>query len=233
MKWTSATLVFFLFAAGCRMSANSNNAEGVRFFEQGYVQPALERFQLALGADPNNEDAYYNLATVYHRVGRQNSDQRMLRQAEGLYHQCLDFRPDDVDCHRSLAALLVDSGRTESAFTLLKRWAERRPSYAEPRVELARLYEEFGDQQTASRMLNEALNFQPANARAWSALARIREREGRFAQALTNYQQAFNLNRYQPGLADRIVSLQRQITLAQRDSPTVPRTVSAPRSTTR
>ena len=47
-----------------------------------------------------------------------NRDPNMLRQAEGLYHECLDLSPEHAQCYRGLTALLVDTNRPESAFTL-------------------------------------------------------------------------------------------------------------------
>src|SRR5690606_24538594 len=156
-------------------------------------------------------DSYYNLAASYHQLGKSRQDQNLLRQAEEVYHQCLDLQPDHVECHRALAVLLVETGRPDSAFTLLERWAKSNPKLADARIELARLYEEFGDTTLAQRHLIEALNVDAGNARAWAALARLREQQGDLAQALANYQQAHALNQFQPGVAQRIASLQRQL----------------------
>ena len=132
------------------MSANGHNIDGVRNLQFGNQQAAIQNFQRALVSDPNNADAYYNLAAVYHDRGRRNSDNLLLKQAEGLYHQCLDRDPDHVECHRGLAVLLIQTERAQSAFTLLERWAMRSHRLADPRIELARLYEEYGDQETSN-----------------------------------------------------------------------------------
>ena len=107
--------------------------------------------------------------------------------------------------------MLVDTDRSRSAFTLLKGWAQHNVQAADARIELARLYEEFGDKESASRYLTDALNIDARNPRAWTALARLREEQGQLAQALSNYAQAYQLNQYQPGVANRIASLQQRI----------------------
>ena len=196
---------------GCSTSGQGRNIDGVRNFQSGQYQQAIQDFQQALASNPYNANAYYNLGATYYAIGKQRNDRQLLTQAEGLYHQCLDLQPDHTDSYRGLAALLVDTDRTDSAFTLLKRWANRSPSLADPRIELARLYEEFGDSSTASRHLTDALQLDANNARAWTALGRIREQQGQIAQALSNYQQAYNLNQFQPGLAQRIASLQQGV----------------------
>lgn len=213
-------------AFGCQLSPNGSNAEGVRFFEQGQAQAAVQRFQQALANDPTNADAYYNLASTYHQVGKQRSDNRLLKEAEGLYHRCLDYSPDHGDCYRSLAAFLVDTERPEVAFKLLEKWAERSPNLSDPRIELARLHEEFGDKAKARAYVTQALELNPNSSRAWTAMGHLREEQGRYAQALQNYQQAYNLDRGQPGLARRIGSLQQNLARADVLGPST-RTVHA------
>lgn len=200
--------VLVMLCAGCSMSATGYNIDGVRSFQQGQYHTAIQSFQQALVSDPRSADAYYNLAATYHYLSKQNNDSNQLKQAEGLYHQCLDLNPESADCHRALAVLLIDSGRPQSAFTLLERWMQRNPGAAEARIELARLYEEFGDREAAKRYLAEALDTNPHNPRAWAALGRLREGDGQLAQALNNYEHAYRLNQYQPGVASRIASLQ-------------------------
>jgi tetratricopeptide (TPR) repeat protein len=174
----------------------------------GRYHEAIQSFQRALAAKPNNADAYYNLGATYAALGKVNRDQNTLAQAEGLYHQCLDLDPEHSACYRGLAALLVETNRSESAFTMLRNWALRDPQSADARIELARLHEEFGQKDAAVQFLSDALQIDSRNPRAWTAMGRIREQEGQIAQAMANYQQAYQLNHFQPGLGERIASLQ-------------------------
>ncbi len=201
------------FVCGCQ-TANSLNGRGVQEFQQGQYQSAVEQFQQAIAANPDRPDGYYNLAATLHDWGRRTGDDKLLEQSESLYHRCLDLSADHVDCHRALAVLLADTNRKESAFKLLERWAQRSPRLAEPYVELARLQEEYGNSDSAVQYLAQALDVDSTNSRAWAALGRLREDEGRLAQALTNYQHAYNLNRYHPGVTQRIASLQQRIAMA-------------------
>jgi tetratricopeptide (TPR) repeat protein len=208
------------------MSASGYNVDGVRNFQQGQHQTAIQKFQQALAADPGNSDSYYNLAATLHDWGRRAGDASLLQQAEGLYHQCLDINPDHVDCHRGLAVLLVDTKRPQSAFTLLERWVAR-SRVSDARVELARLHEEFGDGDAARRYLADALEVDATNPRAWSAMGRLREQEGQYAQALANYRHAYNLNNFQPGVQQRITQLQRLVARSN-TLPTEPQTAGRP-----
>lgn len=207
-----AALICVVSAAGCNhIATNSQNVEGVKLFRQGQYYPALERFRAAAEHDPGNADAYYNIAATLHALGKVNNDQNMLQQAEQTYHQCLDLSPNHADCHRALAVLLVDTNRQASAFTLLERWVARSPHVSDARVELARLYDEFGDRNLAERHLQEAIAADANNARAWSALASLRERSGQLSQALADYQRSYQLNGMQPAVAERIAALQQAV----------------------
>ena len=198
--------------SGCHVAADGQNLQGVRLFEQGQYNAAVQHFQQALATDPANADAHYNLAAALHRMGAQNNDEEMLNQAESLYNQCLDLDENHEDCYRGLAVLLVETGRSDRAFKLLKNWAASHPEVADARVELARLYEEFGDTETAKLHLNQALLIDENNHRAWAALGSIREQLGDLDQALANYQRSINLNQYQPAVANRIAALNRSLT---------------------
>jgi tetratricopeptide (TPR) repeat protein len=198
-------------ACGCKVAADGQNLQGVRLYQQGQYDAAMQTFQKAVANDPSNADAFYNMAATVHRLGVARNDTNLLGQAESLYNRCLDLDPSNTDCYRGLAVLLSETGRSDRAFTLLQNWAMRDPKSPEARIELARLYEEFGDAQTAKVHLTEALQIDQYSARAWNALGRLREQSGDYVQALANYQQSYSLNRFQPEVAERIASLNRSI----------------------
>lgn len=208
--WLCLAAAAAAMLSGCGMVANGRNVDGVRYFQQGQYGVAVQRFQAALAADRTNADAYYNLAATYHRVGIQNKDTASLASAESLYRQALDLNPNHVDGRRGLAVLLTETNRTDDAFAMLRQWVATNPTLADARVELARLHEEYGDKKTAETQLAESLQINPNNWRAHAALGRLREQSGDYAQALANYQRAYQINQFQPQLAERITSLQRQ-----------------------
>ena len=212
LRWAIALALLPLLHAsfGCAGFSNGAATQGVSYYNQGQYQMALTHFQQAVAAEPQNSDAYYNLAATYHRMGSQQRDRNLLSQAEQLYNQALDLDENNTDCYRGLAVLLAETERSDRAFNLLKNWSQRNPRSSDAHVELARLYEEFGDSEVAKNELQQALALDQYNARAWAALGFLREKAGDPMQALANYQRSYQLNRSQPGIADRIATLQRQ-----------------------
>ena len=226
-----------LLAAACLIAcggctnfiAQGRNAEGVCLFEAGQYQAALVQFQEATSIDSANADGYYNLAATYHRLGRLQGQSGELDRAETFYRQCLDRQPDHVDSHRGLAVLLVEKGRSNEAVHLLQVWAEQQPWLADPKIELARLYEEFGNRAAAEERLVEAVRADPSSARSWAALGKLREETGQCAQALWNYQRSLQLDEAQPEVAARVAVLEG--VAAQPASPAPPgptRSVAVP-----
>jgi tetratricopeptide (TPR) repeat protein len=218
-------------ASGCGMVATGQNMQGVRLYEQGELYGAMEQFQRAMRNNPNDADAYYNMASALHRLGVANKDANSLQQAETLYNECLNRDPNHAKCYRALAVLLAQTDRSDRAFVLLKNWAIRSPQNADARVELARIYQEYGDTKTAELQLQQALQLDQTNQRAWTAMASLRESKGDYQQAMANYQRAYTLNGYNPALANRIAELNRATagtsgaTVAPADGT---RTVTAP-----
>ncbi len=206
-RWTWVALT--LLGTGCnQMNSQALNAEGVRLYQLGNYQQAADQFQRAIASDPRSATSYYNLAAALHKSGKLAGSQQDLAQAERLYNQCLEYDPNHAECYRGLAVLLSETGRNDAAFRLLEGWATRSPQLADPRIELARLLEESNNLDQASSRLVEALAIDPNNARALTALGRLREMNGDRAQALANYQRSLSVNRFQPEIAARVAALQ-------------------------
>jgi len=218
-----STCTVALMLPACH-SSKARNAEGVAYYLHGHPDFALQTFQQAQAQDPNNPNIYYNIARVYHHKGLERSDRAMIEQAEAYYHMCLDRDLEGAhrDCYRALAVLLVETQRGDKAFTLLNRWAATKPMLADPKIELARLYEEHGEYDAAKERLLEAITIEPNNPRATAALGKVREHiarrlaaEGRtedqqreLAQALAAYRRSLQVDKQQPDVAARVAALQ-------------------------
>ncbi len=216
----SLLAVVLVGVAGCgEFNAQSRNAEGVRLYQQARYQEAAKQFQEASYADANSPDSYYNLAATYHRIGKIEHRQSDLDQAESYYNLCLDRNDNHTDCYRGLAVLLSEEGRKEDAFRLIEGWVQRQPGSADAKIELARLNDEFGNRQVAKDCLIDALAIQPDNARALTALGKIREDTGDKAQAVANYQRSLSCDSRQPQVASRLAALQGAGTAAPFTTP--------------
>jgi tetratricopeptide (TPR) repeat protein len=203
------------FISGCGVSATGHNMQGKRLFEQGQYAQAIDMFQRSIQDDPRNADAYYNMASTYHFLGKQQKNSTWIQQSDQLYRQALNLDPNHADAYRGLAALLVENGRAADAFQMVQNWRARQPNSAEPLIELARMFRETGNRETATQLLADALNVDGNNPRALKAMGRMREESGEYALALQNYVRSYQSNNLQSDVAEKIAALQGQVRSAQ------------------
>jgi tetratricopeptide (TPR) repeat protein len=211
---------------GCQFNARNQNARGVAMYQQGRYAEALQYFEQAKLTDSANPDTYYNLGSAYHKLGAAAKDPKMIENAERMYNTCLEMSPNHVDCYRGLSILLVDKGQPEKGFALLKDWAMKNPGLSDPRIELARLSQEFNQNKVAEQYLNEALAMDPNNPRAWAAKGRSREMSGDLMMAVQNYEQSLALNASQPELYQRIGALKVRLSQSTPTNPASPATTT-------
>jgi tetratricopeptide (TPR) repeat protein len=203
-------LMLLVSLAGCNLGANQSNIAGNQAFQNGNYLQAISRFQNALAQNPNNPDANYNLAAIFYSMGKNQGNAQYLSQAEQLYRKAISLNGQHTEAHRGLTALLIETGREQFAFDLLDGWKDRLPNSAEPLIELARVYQEYGDNQHATDLLADALKVEGNNVRALKAMGRMRESQGQNLLALDNYMRVLQLDGSQTDVAQRVASLQQQ-----------------------
>jgi tetratricopeptide (TPR) repeat protein len=226
MRGLGIVSLLTLFALGC--ASQNHNAEGVRYYGQARYDAALTAFQSALKAKPNDPSALYNVAATYHQSaktsllsGQAAAAQQQYDQAAQYYHLCLAQNPNYADAYRGLASLYMDQQNAEAAFPLLLNWYNANPASAEPKFELARLYQEYaqicmiqGRSDLAQRCrevtedyLQQVLATDPTNYRAFRALGFLKEQSGDFAGAVTEYQRSLQSYPQQKDLESRTAAL--------------------------
>lgn len=197
-----------LACAGCGGMARTDNAEGVKLYQQGNYLGAVNSFQQSLARQPGNPDTFYNLGATYHQQAKLFGRDADMQTAEQYYHLCLARNPNHEACQRALAVLLVEEDRSDEAVAQLHGWARSQPANPDPHIELARLAQEHGNLPEAENQLVDALAIAPGNPRALVALGSLREATGNQAQALANYSQALAADPQQPAVAGKVASLQ-------------------------
>ena len=199
-------------AGGCtNFVANRSNADGVTLFQRGQYQEALQQFQAATYADPNNADGYYNLGATYHRLA-QTGDQRQhndcLVRSRNKLSPVPGTEPEPSRLPPRSGGAADRREPADRGVRLHSDLGRESPSLADPCVELARLYQEHGNLDAAANMLAEAVRRNPEDARQWAAMGKLREESRNYAQALRNYQQSLELNPNQPDVSARVAALQ-------------------------
>ena len=225
MKGHCIASLLLLLSLGC--ASQNKTAEGLRYYGQARYDAAMTAFQSALKANPNDPDTLYNLAATYHQSakvsrlsGQAATAQQQYEQAAQYYQFCLAKNPNHADAYRGLASLYMDCQDAESAFPLLLGWYKANPTI-EPKLELARLYQEYMQicriqgrtdvakqcHDAAEYYLQQALAAEPANYRALRALGYLKEQSGDLTGAAAEYQRSLQAYPQQKDLENRIAAL--------------------------
>jgi Tfp pilus assembly protein PilF len=219
---TIGLVLLIVSAIGCNATTQRQNVAGRAAFDQGRHAQAINSFQQVLNRDPKNSDAYYNLAACYYEMGKAKQNKQFVDQAEQLYRQAITHNGQHVDAHRGLVALLIETKREKFAFDVLDGWRQRMPQSPAPLIELARVYQEYGDDTRATDLLADALKIDSQSTRALKALGHIREVQGQNQLALDNYTRALQIDNLDQTAAAKVASLQNLIRTGNSGSGTAP-----------
>ena len=226
MKGFYAVSLLILFISGC--ATQNQTAEGIRYYGQAQYDAAMAAFQSAHKANPNDPDTLYNIAATYHQSakvsllsGQTAAAQQQYELAAQYYQLCLVQNANHADAYRGLAALHMDWHDEEKAFQLLDGWYKANPVAVEPKLELARLHQEYARicviqgrtevaqqcRSNAETLLQMVLTMEPSNYRALRASGYLKEESGDIAGAVFDYQRSLQAYPQQPDLESRIAAL--------------------------
>ncbi|MDR1480467.1 MAG: tetratricopeptide repeat protein [Planctomycetaceae bacterium] len=227
------------------MSANTS-AEGVRYFNQARYDQAQLAFLEVLKREPNNPDAYFNLAETYHQSAKLSLSQGEIAKAQQQYDEanryyknCLSIDVNHLKANRGLAAMYIEIRQPKMAFDHIINWCNVNPNLQDPKIELARLHQEWAQimttqgqkeisdtsNQKAVELLQNVIANDPNNYRAWRAIGFIRENNGDRENAITAYQQSILLNPQQNDLKNKL------LTMGISPTPTITPTITPPANT--
>ena len=87
-----------------------------------------------------------------------------LQEAETVYRQILDIKPDFAEAHSNLGTVLQDLGRMDEAVASYHKALAINPDYAEAHYNLGIAFQELGNVDRAAKQIDLALSYQPENA---------------------------------------------------------------------
>jgi predicted O-linked N-acetylglucosamine transferase (SPINDLY family) len=222
-------------AEGCYLTlleALPGNADlwhlaGVLAFQQGRLEPAIERYGKALALRPAFAQAFNSLALALKQSGRVDEAARALAAAleaqpgygaaaynlalireaarddaaaEPLYRLALQSNPDWAAARGNLGNLLRRTGRLDEAQEHLQRAAALAPQDADAVGNLALLRLEQGRSADARALAQRALGLAPASARWWEAAGSAARLQGDVDAAIGFLERAAALSPEDPQL---------------------------------
>lgn len=158
-------------------------AQGLRFSAQGQHTRAIEQFERALAANPDDPRTLFALGNTARALG-------MSRPAEEFYRRVLRAEPGRLEAVVNLANLLRGQGQFAAAEALLLPALAENPQAPELWLTLGSTYREMGDTGRAAEHYRQALRRRPDYAAALGNLADLLAGEGKTGDALELYERA-------------------------------------------
>ncbi len=181
------------FTAAARLEPRMGQihaALALTYSRQGRWEEAMRSYEEAVRLDSGLVEAHYDLATIYDRGGD-------LERAVEHYRKALDMQPGHVPARNNLGAAYARLGRGEEAVAQYRAALDLSPHSFAIRTNLALTYLRLGRLEEAGRDCEEALRHlrmaeggPTAQADGKDLLGLVRERQGRWDEALAAYRQA-------------------------------------------
>jgi tetratricopeptide (TPR) repeat protein len=128
---------------------------GIKAFDAGNYAEARKSFEAATKKNPNDYQAFYNLGMACEKVGDKPA-------AETAYKSALSVKPDLETAAAELCALYVDEGRVEDALAAGGPALAKHPGNVVLHENVGIALATRGDQENATRELEEAVRIQPS-----------------------------------------------------------------------
>ncbi|GEM_PF-4527250 len=151
--------------------------------QMGKTRDAIDLYQKAVAADPQDEDSWYNLGRLYASLGH-------AKMAAKAFQRCLEINPLSADALCNLGILAEKAGDPGKARKLYEAAAQKAPHRAFPEVLSARLEAKQGHLLKAKKLLQEALHRNPQSSFAWHEKGRLLLGEGRPTAAFSALEEA-------------------------------------------
>ena len=138
--------------------------EGNQLLESKDLEKAVAKYQAALKANPDEEDAYFNMGIALARMGKTN-------EAKIAYEEALKRVPDYAEVHINLGNLLMARDDLAGAESHFRDAIKSRPESATGQNALGTVYARQGKTAESTVFFAEAIRLQPGYAQAHVNLA--------------------------------------------------------------
>jgi len=168
-------------------AASRHLAKAIDCQQQGQLGQAIEQYQFAAEADPENTTLLRLLAGVLCENGQADPARTSLERA-------IELQPDDAENHHELGLLLSGLGQAEQALGAYDRAIGLQPGYADFHFNRGNAHYALGQAAEARRDYRRATRFNPALAAAHFNLGQVAQDGGDYLTAAQAYKRAVDLD---------------------------------------
>ncbi len=177
----------------------------------GQSEAAMEIYKNILANAPNNTQALFGLATLYHRV-------RQLDKARPLYGRLLAVDPNNRDGFNNFLVLLADEAPNE-ALKELEKLEEKNPGFSTIPAQLAVIYQKLGEQDKATGKMFRAVALAPENLTYRYNLAIMLDKQKNYEEAAKLYTQLLEAVQRGEKIPGNVENIQQRLTFISSNRP--------------
>jgi tetratricopeptide (TPR) repeat protein len=154
---------------------------------RGDCDQAIECYNEALAADPDNAIACNALGQVLCRVGR-------YAEADQQFRRAIQLKGTLAEAHCNLGSLLRSLGQIRESEQPLRRALKLKPALIDAQISLATTLSMLGRTSEARGLLEKALRAAPRQVQALTSLGQLNALEGRFPEAEELFKRALEID---------------------------------------
>lgn len=177
----------------------------------GQSEAAIDTYKTILDNAPNNTQALFGLATLYHRA-------RQFEKARPLYSKLLSIDPNHQDGFNNFLVLLADEAPRE-ALGELEKLEEKNPGLSTIPAQIAVIYSKLGDEDKAIGKMFRAVSLAPENLTYRYNLAIMLDKQKNYDEAAKLYRQLIEAVQRGEKIPGNIDNIQQRLTFISSNRP--------------
>ncbi|HTX34494.1 MAG TPA: tetratricopeptide repeat protein [Bryobacteraceae bacterium] len=174
--------------------------KGIEFYNKGYEQnykKAADLFEKAFQADPTYSQAAFYLGLTYNALFDEDKSQQ-------YYEKAIAIDPDYLEARADYAGMLLDTGSTDEAIRQINAVLTRNPNHAVALTMLAQADRLKGIYPQSIEAARKAIRLKPTNAEPHLWLGDSLRLSGKYADAVTEYNNYLKLSDFDSHLAGQL-----------------------------
>lgn len=167
-------------------SATLFNLKGALLKSLGYLDLAIEAYQLCLSIRPNYAEPYFNIGIALQKQGKPI-------EAIVMYTKALSIKPNYAEAYNNMGNAYQEQGKLNEAEVAYKKALSIRPDFAEAYNNMGMTLQKQKKLEQAIEAYTKALSIKPDSAEACNNIANVHKEQGSLSEAIAAYTKALSI----------------------------------------
>jgi len=172
------------------VEAKNQFVQGIKFYQQGKFDQAINAFEAILKEKPDFAECYYNLGMAYLRKGD-------VEAAITAMEKAIELKPDFIEAYFGLGQAYINKGEDEKAGNIFNKALEINPDNAAIQamvyVNLGTLYFSNNKDDLAMEALNKAKELDPSLPNTYYQFGLLHFKKGELEKSIENFEKFLEL----------------------------------------